>query len=84
MSILAHETDGIVRHDGTFGPAAARLRGMGIWVWRAWGHYRAARAMRELSPEMLKDIGVAFAEIDTVVREGRPSRRSGARGGGRP
>lgn len=84
MSFLAHETDGLVRHGTLWRPVAARAGSLGAWLRRAWRDHRAARAMRGLSPEMLKDIGVSFAEIDTVVRHGRPSRRQGPGGGSRP
>lgn len=85
MTMLANRTDGIVRHGKTIRPipAVARLRTLGLLFWQAWGQYRAARAMRGLSPEMLKDIGVPFAEIDTVVRYGRPSRQHAAKRGSR-
>jgi uncharacterized protein YjiS (DUF1127 family) len=85
MTVLAHKTDDIVRHEEIFRPGAvaARLRRLGAQLWWAWGRYRAARAMRGLSPEMLKDIGVPFAEIETVVRQGRPPRHPGGKGGSR-
>jgi uncharacterized protein YjiS (DUF1127 family) len=63
--------------------AGPRMRRLAVLAWRAWGRYRAARALRALSPEMLKDIGVQFCEIETVVRDGRArtDRRSPPRGG---
>ncbi|MEJ1936043.1 hypothetical protein WDZ92_38105 [Nostoc sp. NIES-2111] len=86
MDTLAHWTDGVAPRQKIFRPetVAARLRRLGEQFWQAWGQYRAARAMRGLSPEMLKDIGVPFAEIDTVVRQGRPQLRQGPKGGSRP
>ncbi len=41
---------------------------------KAMAARRAARHMRELSPELLKDIGVHACEIDWVVRNGRTDR----------
>ena len=84
MSMLTHWTDGITADPRSVaaGGIGTRLRVSLVWLWQAWGHYRAARAMQALSPEMLKDIGVSFAEIDCVVREGRRSLRRGARASG--
>ena len=63
--------------------AIPRMRRLAILAWRAWGHYRATRALQALSPEMLKDIGVPFCDIESAVRDGRPQggRRPAPRGG---
>ncbi|MCP8937620.1 DUF1127 domain-containing protein [Alsobacter sp. SYSU M60028] len=53
-----------------FRAAAALLAG----AFRAIRYRRAAMAVRDLPPEMLKDIGIHQSEIDSVVRHGRTGR----------